>query len=80
MMNEVPEEPRTMFPEDGERFMQLGPGQQELIENAYSSEHSIRQLADRLGQAAQTVYNRLFRLRRLLFDCVQRRLASERQS
>jgi RNA polymerase sigma-70 factor (ECF subfamily) len=59
---------------------QLGPPQQELLEQAYSHENSIRQLAERLGQAVQTVYNRLFRLRRLLFDCVEKRLAAEGQS
>ena len=57
----------------------LGPPQRELLEHAYSSRGSIAQLAERLGQAAQTVYNRLFRIRRLLFDCVQRRLATEGQ-
>ena len=56
---------------------QLGLPQQELIAGAYSNEHSIRQLAERLGQAVQTVYNRLFRIRRLLFDCVERHTATE---
>lgn len=59
---------------------QLGPPQRELLEQAYSHEHSIGQLAERLGQAVQTVYNRLFRLRRLLFDCVEKRLLAEGQS
>jgi RNA polymerase sigma-70 factor (ECF subfamily) len=56
---------------------QLGSPQQELLEQAYSSEESIRLLAERLGQAVQTIYNRLFRIRRILLDCVQRRLAKE---
>ena len=59
---------------------QLGPPQRELLEQAYSHEHSIRQLAERLGHAVQTVYNRLFCLRRLLFACVEKRLAVEGQS
>jgi RNA polymerase sigma-70 factor (ECF subfamily) len=59
---------------------QLSSPQQELLQQAYASEHSIRQLAERLGQAAQTIYNRLFRLRRILLDCVERRLAAEVQS
>jgi RNA polymerase sigma-70 factor (ECF subfamily) len=59
---------------------QLRPPQQELLEKAYSHEYSMRQLAERLGQAVQTVYNRLFRLRRLLFDCVEKRLSTEGQS
>jgi RNA polymerase sigma-70 factor (ECF subfamily) len=59
---------------------QLGPPQQELLEKAYADEHSVRQLAERLGLAVQTIYNRLFRLRRLLLDCVERRLGVETQS
>ena len=55
----------------------LGRPQQELLHHAYSSGQSVRQLADRLGKAVQTIYNRLFRIRRLLFDCVERRLAEE---
>jgi RNA polymerase sigma-70 factor (ECF subfamily) len=56
---------------------QLGRPQQELLEQAYSTEESIRLLAERLGQAVQTIYNRLSRIRRILFDCVERRLAKE---
>ncbi|MFZ5828895.1 MAG: sigma-70 family RNA polymerase sigma factor [Planctomycetota bacterium] len=56
---------------------QLSPPQRELLDRAYSSEESIRQLAGRLGQAVQTIYNRLFRIRRLLLDCVERRLGAE---
>jgi RNA polymerase sigma-70 factor (ECF subfamily) len=63
-----------------ECVQQLGAPQQELLEQAYSDEQSIRQLANRLGQAAQTIYNRLFRIRRILFDCVEKRLATETPS
>ena len=56
---------------------QLGRPQQELLEQAYSTEESIRLVAERLGQAVQTIYNRLSRIRRILFDCVERRLAKE---
>ena len=56
---------------------QLRSPQQELLRHAYAGERSIRQLAERLGLAAQTVYNRLFRIRRTLFDCVARRLGGE---
>lgn len=59
---------------------QLRTTQQELLHQAYSSEDSIRQLAERLGKAVQTIYNRLFRIRRLLFDCVERRLSAEGRS
>jgi RNA polymerase sigma-70 factor (ECF subfamily) len=56
---------------------QLRPPQRELIQHAYSSEDSMRQLAERLGKAVQTIYNRLFRIRKMLFDCVERRLSAE---
>jgi RNA polymerase sigma-70 factor (ECF subfamily) len=56
---------------------QLRPPQQELIQHAYSSEDSMRQLAERLGKAVQTIYNRLFRIRKMLFHCVERRLSAE---
>lgn len=56
---------------------QLGSAQQELLEKAYSNEYSMGQVAQRLGLAVQTIYNRLFRLRRLLLDCVERRLGTE---
>jgi RNA polymerase sigma-70 factor (ECF subfamily) len=56
---------------------ELRQPQQELLQKAYSTEESIRLLAERLGQAVQTIYNRLFRIRRILFDCVERRLAKE---
>ena len=63
-----------------ECVQRLGKPQQELLHHAYSSDQSIRQLAARLGKAVQTIYNRLFRIRRLLFDCVESRLAAEEPS
>lgn len=60
-----------------ECVQRLGKPQQELLHHAYSSDQSIRQLAERLGKAVQTIYNRLFRIRRLLFDCVEQRLTEE---
>jgi RNA polymerase sigma-70 factor (ECF subfamily) len=60
-----------------ECVQQLGKPQQELLQHAYASNQSIGQLAEQLGKAVQTIYNRLFRIRRLLFDCVEDRLARE---
>jgi len=81
------EERPSQLPQAGQRLLalqecvkQLTTGQQELLQHAYSSEQSIQRLAERLGRAAQTVYNRLFRIRRLLFDCVEKRLIAEEAS
>ena len=59
-----------------ECMRQLSRGQQELLQHAYSQEQSVQTLAARLGRAVQTIYNRLVRLRRLLFDCVEKRLVT----
>lgn len=48
-----------------------------LLEAAYVAESGIARLAEQLGRAPQTLYNRLNTLRRSLADCVQRRLAAE---
>ena len=46
-----------------------------LLEAAYLEEGSVVQLAERLGRAPQTLYNKLNSLRRLLFNCVEQRLS-----
>ena len=48
-----------------------------LLEAAYLEEGIVVALADRLGRAAQTLYNKLNIIRRALADCVTRRLADE---
>jgi RNA polymerase sigma-70 factor (ECF subfamily) len=53
-----------------------GP-QRELILFAYSSDCSVKELADRTGRASQTLYNQLSQIRRKLFDCVQRTLSTQ---
>jgi RNA polymerase sigma-70 factor (ECF subfamily) len=50
------------------------PGLQ-LVEAAYLTEGSLTQFAEKLGRAPQTLYNKLNAIRRLLADCVTRRLA-----
>lgn len=45
-----------------------------LLEAAYVEEGSVVQLAEQLGRAPQTLYNKLNLLRRLLFNCVEQRL------
>jgi RNA polymerase sigma-70 factor, ECF subfamily len=46
-----------------------------LLQAAYIDQQGIARLAEQLGRAPQTLYNRLNILRRSLADCVQRRLA-----
>jgi RNA polymerase sigma-70 factor (ECF subfamily) len=46
-----------------------------LLQAAYIDQQGIASLAEQLGRAPQTLYNRLNILRRSLADCVQRRLA-----
>jgi RNA polymerase sigma-70 factor (ECF subfamily) len=58
----------------------LSPPHRELVQKAYAGHRSVGQLAEDLGRAVQTVYNRLYRIRRLLFDCVEQRLTSEEAS
>lgn len=52
----------------------LRRAERELIRQAYSGDRTIKQLAEEIGRATQTVYNRLNRIRRRLVDCVQYRL------
>jgi len=55
----------------------LPKGEQELVRIAYEREGSIKEFAEQKGIALQTLYNRLGRTRRLLMNCIQRKLAVE---
>lgn len=48
-----------------------------LIRKAYGGDETIKEIADSLGRAIQTVYNRLNQIRRKLAECVSRNLATE---
>jgi RNA polymerase sigma-70 factor (ECF subfamily) len=48
---------------------------QRLVEAAYFEEGSVITLAEQLGRAPQTLYNKLNGLRRILASCIERRLA-----
>ncbi|HEY3899413.1 MAG TPA: sigma-70 family RNA polymerase sigma factor [Chthoniobacter sp.] len=52
------------------------PGR-ELVREFYLNKTEIADLAGRLGRAPQTLYNKLNALRRLLADCMKRRLGQE---
>lgn len=58
----------------------LNPTQRDLVKQAYTDGTSIGSLAEETGRAVQTVYNHLYRIRRILFDCVQKKLTSKEAS
>ena len=49
----------------------LSDDQRTLLVRTYTDETNIRQLAGELNRAPQTLYNRLNRIRRTLFDCIE---------
>lgn len=51
----------------------LKPEDRELIRRAYDPERRLEEYAAATGKALQTLYNRLARLRRALYDCVRRK-------
>lgn len=53
----------------------LDPAAMQLVEAAYLEEGSLTALAEKLGRAPQTLYNKLNGIRKLLAQCVERRLA-----
>jgi RNA polymerase sigma-70 factor (ECF subfamily) len=55
----------------------LEVGERELIRCVYYGDRSVKELAEATGRAPQTLYNQLSRIRRRLFDCMQRALAAE---
>ena len=61
-----------------ECLKKLGRNERELLEKAYVDEESIRELARRDGQAAQTLYNRLNLVRKRLLQCTDLRLEGGR--
>lgn len=56
---------------------QLGKTDRQLIEHCYSSGATAVRTAEELGRPLSTVYKGLARIRRLLYSCIQRRLAQE---
>ena len=61
-----------------ECLKKLDQGERELLQKAYVDEESIRELARRDGQAAQTLYNRLNLVRKQLLRCTDLRLEGGR--
>jgi RNA polymerase sigma-70 factor (ECF subfamily) len=56
---------------------ELDESGRELVREFYLNKTELAALAERLGRAPQTLYNKLNALRRLLAECMQRRLAEE---
>jgi RNA polymerase sigma-70 factor, ECF subfamily len=56
---------------------ELDESGRELVREFYLYDTALSALAERLGRAPQTLYNKLNTLRRLLADCMKRRLAQE---
>ncbi|MFZ1933669.1 MAG: sigma-70 family RNA polymerase sigma factor [Thermoguttaceae bacterium] len=70
---------RVVSPEDAnlkrefllDCIAKLTDDQRVLLLRTYDDEKTIRQLADEFDRAPQTLYNRLNRIRRTLFECVE---------
>jgi RNA polymerase sigma-70 factor, ECF subfamily len=54
----------------------LPPGDRELIHQRYTVGCPIDELVERLGTSRRTLFRNLDRIRRTLFDCINRRLQS----
>ena len=52
-------------------------GNRDLLERCYAGQDSIKTIAESLGRTPNVLYMTLKRLRRALFDCVNRTLAAE---
>jgi len=55
----------------------LRPRDRELIQTRYAPGHSGKEVAAEMGRPANSVYQSLGRIRRTLWECIQRRLAAE---
>lgn len=54
-----------------ECYNKLGPKERDLIDRRYSSEATVKQMANNLGRPLSTVYRMLDRVHGLLLDCIQ---------
>jgi RNA polymerase sigma-70 factor, ECF subfamily len=54
---------------------ELSPADQELVDLCYNGHNNVRQVAENLQRAPQTLYNSLSRIRRVLFDCIHLKLS-----
>ena len=50
----------------------------ELVQACYAESDGVQQVADREGRSTQSVYNSMRRIRRALFECIERSLGQSR--
>jgi RNA polymerase sigma-70 factor (ECF subfamily) len=55
----------------------LGADDRELVRLRYQSQRNIEELVKKSGSSRRTLFRNLDRIRRLLFDCISNRLASD---
>jgi RNA polymerase sigma-70 factor (ECF subfamily) len=58
----------------------LHPKDRELVTECYADDSGVHGAADRRGRSTHSVYNSLRRIRRTLFECIDRSLAREGRS
>jgi RNA polymerase sigma-70 factor (ECF subfamily) len=54
---------------------ELSPANRELIRQRYQGKARVEELVRHLGASRRTLFRKLDRIRRLLFDCISRRVA-----
>ncbi len=59
-----------------ECLKKLRPKDRELIQQRYTPGERGKHLAEQIGRPANSVYQSLGRIRRVLMDCIQRRLTA----
>ena len=57
---------------------QLSPRQRELIQERYTRDASLGDLAQKVGRSASSLGVTLFRIRQALLECIQRKQAATR--
>jgi RNA polymerase sigma-70 factor, ECF subfamily len=57
-------------------LQQLAPRDRELIRLRYQAKSSTEELTPEFGPSRRTLFRKLVRIRRLLFDCINRRVAA----
>lgn len=58
---------------------ELPAADQRIVRLCYGKQRSIKQVAGQLNYSAQTIYNSLSRIRRVLYDCVHLKQAVEQE-
>lgn len=60
-----------------ECLKKLRPGDRELIQQRYAPGNSGKDVANRFGRPMNSVYQSIGRIRKTLFECINRRLSAE---